>query len=44
MFGNNTITAMDAYLNNNLGFEIDTQMDARLQISVAPCGYLKRLR
>jgi cephalosporin hydroxylase len=42
--GNNAMTAVDAYLKDHPGFEIDTQMDAKLQISVAPRGYLKRVR
>jgi cephalosporin hydroxylase len=42
--GDNPMTAVDAYLNENPGFEIDAEMDAKLQISVAPRGYLKRVR
>jgi cephalosporin hydroxylase len=42
--GNNAMTAVDAYLAENACFEIDTEMDAKLQISVAPRGYLKRVR
>ena len=42
--GNNPMTAVDAYLKNHQEFEIDEMMDAKLQISVAPKGYLKRVR
>lgn len=42
--GNNAMTAVDAYLKEQPCFEIDEQMDAKLQISVAPRGYLKRIR
>lgn len=42
--GSNAMTAVDAYLKQNSGFEIDELMDAKLQISVAPRGYLKRVR
>ncbi len=41
--GNNPMTALDAYLKNHPEFEIDAMMDAKLQISVAPRGYLKRV-
>jgi cephalosporin hydroxylase len=42
--GDNAMTAVDAYLKEQPGFEIDEQIDAKLQISVAPRGYLKRVR
>jgi cephalosporin hydroxylase len=42
--GDNAMTAVDAYLNDNANFEIDKNLDAKLQISVAPRGYLKRIR
>lgn len=42
--GDNAMTAVDAYLEEQPGFEIDELMDAKLQISVAPRGYLKRVR
>lgn len=42
--GDNAMTAVDAYLEDETGFEIDELMDAKLQISVAPRGYLKRMR
>lgn len=41
--GNNPMTAVETYLTENSDFEIDTAMDAKLLISVAPRGYLKRL-
>lgn len=41
--GNNPMTAVDAYLSESDLFEIDTDMDAKLQIGVAPRGYLKRV-
>lgn len=40
--GDNAMTAVDAYLAEQPGFEIDELMDVKLQISVAPRGYLKR--
>ena len=42
--GNNPMTAVDDYLVEQTGFEIDELMDAKLQISVAPRGYIKRVR
>ena len=39
--GNNPRTAVDAYLKTTSRFEVDQSMDAKLQISVAPGGYLK---
>ncbi len=42
--GDNPMTAMDAYLNDHPEFEIDQQIDNKLLVSVAPRGYLKRLR
>ena len=41
--GNNPMTAVDAYLAKHPEFEIDEMMDAKLLISVAPRGYLKRV-
>ena len=52
--GNNPMTAVDAYLSTlgrgatgadgrPLAFKIDDAMDSRLQISVAPRGYLRRI-
>lgn len=40
--GDNPMTAVDVYLAQNADFEIDTSVDAKLQISVAPRGYLRR--
>lgn len=42
--GDNAMTAVDAYLKERPEFEIDETMDTKLQISVAPRGYLKRVR
>lgn len=42
--GNNAMTAVHKYMNADTGFWIDKDMDAKLQISVAPHGYLKRVR
>jgi cephalosporin hydroxylase len=42
--GNNPKTAVHAYLKNHPEFEIDKRIDNKLLISVAPDGYLKRVR
>lgn len=42
--GDNPKTAVWAYLKDHPEFEIDSAMDHRLLISVAPQGYLKRVR
>jgi cephalosporin hydroxylase len=42
--GNNPKTAVLEFLKNHPDFEIDKQMDNKLLISVAPDGYLKRVR
>ena len=42
--GDNAMTAVDAYLADHPEFEIDAAMDSKLLISVAPRGYLKRVR
>ncbi len=42
--GDNPMTAMDTYLKDHPEFEIDQQIDNKLLVSVAPRGYLKRLR
>ena len=42
--GNNPKTAVYEYLKTHPEFEIDKQMDHKLLISVAPDGYLKRVR
>ena len=39
--GDNPRTALSAFLETTDRFEIDTSIDAKLQISVAPGGYLK---
>jgi cephalosporin hydroxylase len=41
---NNPKTAVDEFLRENNNFEIDTSVDNKLLISVAPGGYLKRVR
>lgn len=42
--GNNPKTAVWQYLKENDKFEINTSVDAKLLISVAPSGYLKRVK
>jgi cephalosporin hydroxylase len=42
--GDNPKTAVWAYLKDHPEFEIDKAMDHKLLISVAPDGYLKRVR
>lgn len=42
--GNNPMTAVHAYIKNHPEFEIDRAIDHKLLISVAPDGYLKRVR
>jgi cephalosporin hydroxylase len=41
--GDNPRTAVDAFLKTTNHFEVDHAIDAKLQISVAPGGYLKRV-
>jgi len=41
---NNPKTAVESFLNNNENFVIDDQIDNKLLISVAPGGYLKRVK
>ncbi|MBK6329430.1 MAG: cephalosporin hydroxylase family protein [Bacteroidetes bacterium] len=41
--GNNPKTAVWEFLKTNQNFEIDTHIDNKLLISVAPQGYLKRI-
>jgi cephalosporin hydroxylase len=41
--GTNPKSAVKAWLPDNPGFEIDATMDAKLQISVAPEGFLRRI-
>jgi len=42
--GNSPMTAVDTYLAETNNFEIDSEIDAKLLISVAPRGYLKRVK
>lgn len=42
--GNNPKTAVDEFLKNNENFEIDNKVDNKILISVAPGGYLKRVK
>ena len=41
--GNNPKTAVKAYISANRNFEIDDSIDAKLLISVAPSGFLRRV-
>ena len=42
--GNNPKTAVWEFLKENKNFEVNKQIDSKLLISVAPDGYLKRIR
>ena len=42
--GNNPKTAVHQYLRTHPEFQIDERVDRQLQISVAPSGYLRRIR
>jgi cephalosporin hydroxylase len=42
--GDNPKTALHAYLKEQPGFEIDTTITHKLQVTVAPDGFLKRVR
>ena len=42
--GNNPMTATHAFLQRHPEFQIDRSMDDKLLVSVAPSGYLKRIR
>lgn len=42
--GNNPKTALQTYLKDHSEFEIDRQINNKLLISVAPDGYLKRIK
>ncbi len=42
--GNNPLTAVREFLKNNNDFEIDKSINNKLLISVAPDGYLKRVK
>ena len=39
--GNNPATAVEVFMSTSDRFEVDAVIDAKLQISVAPGGYLK---
>lgn len=41
--GNSPMSAVNKYLESNKKFEIDTSIDNKILISVAPNGYLKRV-
>lgn len=41
--GDNPMTAVDAFLQENSDFEIDAARDGKLQVTVAPRGYLRRM-
>ena len=41
--GNNPMTAVQTFLENNKNFEVDKNIDNKLLLSVAPSGYLKRI-
>jgi cephalosporin hydroxylase len=42
--GNNPKTAVEEFLESHLEFEIDKSIQNKLLITVAPDGYLKRLK
>ena len=42
--GNNPLTALRVFLETSQDFEVDREMTDKLQITVAPDGYLKRIR
>jgi cephalosporin hydroxylase len=42
--GNNPKTAVHEYLRQDDRFEIDRDIDAKIQITVAPDGYLRRVK
>jgi cephalosporin hydroxylase len=42
--GNNPKTAVFEFLKNNKEFFADTEIDGKLQVTVAPSGYLKKFR
>lgn len=42
--GDNPMTAMRNFLEKDPGFVIDHDIDAKVQVSVAPNGYLRRVR
>ena len=42
--GNNPMTAVDSFLEKNDNFIVDRSIDNKLLLSVAPGGYLKRIK
>lgn len=42
--GDNPMTAVNTFLNDNNSFEIDSSIDNKILISVAPRGYLHRIK
>ncbi len=42
--GNSPMSAVKEFLKNNQDFEIDSEIDNKLLISVAPQGYIKRVK
>jgi cephalosporin hydroxylase len=42
--GNNPKTAVHEFLGRDDRFEIDRDIEARIQITVAPDGYLRRIK
>lgn len=42
--GNNPKTAVHQWLSNNQDFEIDRTMESKLQVTVAPEGFLRRIQ
>ncbi len=42
--GNNPKTAVWEYMKTNDSFEIDTEIEAKLVVTAAPSGYLKRIK
>ena len=42
--GDNPMSAVHLFLESHSEFEIDTAIDSKVLISVAPSGYLRRVR
>ena len=42
--GNSPLSALKEWLKNHAEFEIDTEIDKKLMISVSPNGYIKRIK
>jgi len=42
--GNNPMTAVNKFLKKHKEFEVDQEIDSKLLITVAPSGYLKRIK